>query len=188
MLTPSYPSVLEAVVGRSRLATATSRRPSVIAPSVHSGARMHASAAVQFACAGGDQLRRGRRARGSTAARSGTPRPRCGCAVAHWTSRSAAGSSIPASATMTSASRSGGRYLIGKRDEPLAERRLELFQRAAVGRVVRADEHERVRRLDDLAGAVEVERAAVVGQRVQDRPVSRGGPRRPRRDSRWHRP
>ena len=55
-----------------------------------------------------------------------------------------------------------------QRDEPLPEGRLELLERAAVGRVVGAHQHEGLRRLDDLAGPVEIEGATVVGQRMQD--------------------
>ena len=139
-----------------------------MAPSVHSGARMQASAAsnsvapAAISCAAVTRTRvdGGSKWKASSAVRM---------AMAHWTSRCAA---------VKRDARFGDDHLglaVGrqvphrKRDESLPEGRFELLEGAAVGGVVRAHQHEGVWRLDDLVGAVEVERTAVIGQRMQDR-------------------
>jgi hypothetical protein len=52
--------------------------------------------------------------------------------------------------------------------EPLPERWFEFLERAAVGRVVGAHEHECLWCFYDFAGTVQVERSAVIGQGVED--------------------
>ncbi|AMD54120.1 hypothetical protein ATO49_05845 [Mycolicibacterium fortuitum subsp. fortuitum DSM 46621 = ATCC 6841 = JCM 6387] len=51
-----------------------------------------------------------------------------------------------------------------QRDETLPEGRFELFERAAVGGVIGAHQHESLWRMDDFTGAIQIERAPVVGE------------------------